>query len=115
MKRSSRGAVVRSNDHVRITAQLIDAASDRHLWAKNYTGDFRDVLSLQDGVAKQIATQVRVSLGEDQQEVFPRCKKAALKPLELDPDLGGSESLGRSKPHSDGGCKSRQIGKLDTW
>jgi len=52
------GTVLRSNDRVRITAQLIDARSDQHLWADSYEGDLRDVLSLQDEVAQRITTQV---------------------------------------------------------
>jgi TolB-like protein/DNA-binding winged helix-turn-helix (wHTH) protein len=40
------GAVLRSNDRVRITAQLIDGRSDQHLWANSYEGDLGDVLSV---------------------------------------------------------------------
>jgi tetratricopeptide (TPR) repeat protein len=43
---------------VRITAQLLDAATDRHLWAKSYQRDARDVLALQSGVARIIAREV---------------------------------------------------------
>jgi TolB-like protein len=56
------GTVVRSGDRVRITAQLIEASQDRHLWAETYEGDFRDILGLQDQVAKAIAGGVRVRL-----------------------------------------------------
>lgn len=56
------GTVVRSGDRVRITAQLIEASQDRHLWAEAYEGDFRDILGLQDQVAKAIAGGVRVKL-----------------------------------------------------
>ena len=56
------GAVVRSGDRVRITAQLIDARTDRHLWAEKYERDFRDILNLQSEVAQQIATQVGIKL-----------------------------------------------------
>src|SRR2546427_138173 len=41
------GAVVRSGDHVRITAQLIYAPADRHLWAEEYDRGLRDIVSLQ--------------------------------------------------------------------
>ncbi len=54
------GSVVRSGDRVRITAQLIDAGSDRHLWAHSYESDLRDVLTLQDSVARDI-TQTRTA------------------------------------------------------
>lgn len=56
------GTVVRSGGRVRITAQLIEATKDRHLWAETYEGDVRDVLTLQDEVAKAIAEQVDVTL-----------------------------------------------------
>ena len=49
------GSVVRSGDRVRITAQLIQAPTDRHLWAQSYERDLRDVLALQSEVAKDIA------------------------------------------------------------
>ncbi|HEY2468889.1 MAG TPA: tetratricopeptide repeat protein [Terracidiphilus sp.] len=51
------GSIVRSGDRIRITAQLIDARTDHHLWAQSFEGPGRDVLSLQDSVAQQIASQ----------------------------------------------------------
>jgi TolB-like protein/DNA-binding winged helix-turn-helix (wHTH) protein/Tfp pilus assembly protein PilF len=51
------GSVVRSGDHVRITAQLIDARSDKHLWAQSFEGPLGDILSLQDDVAREISLQ----------------------------------------------------------
>ncbi len=53
------GSVQRSKDRVRITAQLIDAASDRHLWADSYDRSAQDVLALQAEVARTIAGQIR--------------------------------------------------------
>jgi tetratricopeptide (TPR) repeat protein len=54
--------VQRAGNRVRITAQLIHAATDQHLWAEAYERDLRDVLVLQDEVARNIAQQVRVKL-----------------------------------------------------
>jgi TolB-like protein len=54
------GTVVRSGDHLRITAQLIHAPTDRQLWAQSYEGDMRDVLGLQNQVAGAIAHQIRI-------------------------------------------------------
>jgi TolB-like protein/DNA-binding winged helix-turn-helix (wHTH) protein/Tfp pilus assembly protein PilF len=62
------GTVMRSADKVRITAQLIDARSDQHLWADSYERDLRDVLSLQDEVARQIAGEIGVNLITGQQQ-----------------------------------------------
>lgn len=56
------GSIVRSGDRIRITAQLIDGRTDRHLWAQSFEGPGRDVLSLQDSVAQQIATHARLIL-----------------------------------------------------
>ena len=48
------GSVERSGDQVLITAQLIEAPTDRHLWARSYQRDLRNVLSLRDDVAQAI-------------------------------------------------------------
>jgi TolB-like protein/Tfp pilus assembly protein PilF len=56
------GSVLRSGDRVRITAQLIRTASDRHIWAETYDGDLKDVLSLQARVAEAITNQVKLNL-----------------------------------------------------
>lgn len=56
------GSIVRSGDRIRITAQLIDARADRHLWAQSFEGPASDVLSLQDSVARQIATRASLVL-----------------------------------------------------
>ncbi len=56
------GSVIRSGDKVRITAQLIDARSDRHLWAKSFERSSRDVLALQDELASAIAREIHVTL-----------------------------------------------------
>ena len=64
------GTVVRSGDHVRITAQLIYAPTDKHLWAQSYEGDLRDVLGLQNQVASAIARQIRIQLTPQQQAVL---------------------------------------------
>jgi TolB-like protein/Tfp pilus assembly protein PilF len=54
------GTVVRSGDRVRVTAQLIHAATDRHLWARTYDRELRDVLALQAELAGAIAQAVEV-------------------------------------------------------
>lgn len=56
------GSVLRAGNRVRINAQLIHAASDRHLWAHGYEGDARDVLHLQGEVARAIADEIQVTL-----------------------------------------------------
>ena len=60
------GTVLRSHGRVRIAAQLIHAASDTHLWAKQYQTDLRDVLALQSDVARAIADEIQVQLSPQQ-------------------------------------------------
>src|SRR6266513_3296247 len=56
------GTVLREAGRVRITAQLIDAPREAHLWAESYERDLRDVLSLQSEVAQAIAREIRIKL-----------------------------------------------------
>jgi eukaryotic-like serine/threonine-protein kinase len=61
------GAVQRSGSKVAITAQLIQASTDRHLWAKSYEREMSDVLALEREVAQNVAEEVGVKLGASQQ------------------------------------------------
>ena len=61
------GTVLRSGNQVRITAQLIDAATDRHLWSQSYQGELRDTLALQNGIARDVADRIRVRLNPQEQ------------------------------------------------
>src|SRR6267378_2452125 len=61
------GSVTRFEDRVRITAQLIDARSDRHLWARTYEQDLKDILALQDQVARDIAAEIQIKLTPQEQ------------------------------------------------
>lgn len=56
------GSVLRAGDRVRITAQLIQADGDRHIWAQSYERNLRDILALQSDVARGIVGQVRAQL-----------------------------------------------------
>lgn len=56
------GSVMRAGNRVRVSAQLIDAVHDRHLWADEYDRDVSDVLVLQRDVARAIAREVRATL-----------------------------------------------------
>ncbi len=64
------GSVMRSGNRVRITAQLLHAPTDKHLWAEAYERDLGDVLRLQNDVAQAIAQQVRAQLTPQQQAQF---------------------------------------------
>jgi serine/threonine protein kinase/Tfp pilus assembly protein PilF len=56
------GSVLRAEGRVRITAQLIESATDQHIWVETYERDLRDVLSLQSEVARSIAQEIKVTL-----------------------------------------------------
>jgi len=62
------GSVLRSGDRVRIQAQLIRAATDRHIWAETYDGDLKDVLALQARVAEAITNEVKLNLSPGESE-----------------------------------------------
>jgi TolB-like protein/DNA-binding winged helix-turn-helix (wHTH) protein/Flp pilus assembly protein TadD len=64
------GSVMRSGQQVRITAQLLQASTDQHLWAETYERDLGDVLRLQSQVAQAIALQVRAQLTPQQETRF---------------------------------------------
>src|SRR5271168_2152566 len=82
------GTVLRSGDRVRISAQLIEAASDKHLWAQSYEGELRDTMALQNKVASAIAEQIRIDVNPQEQ--------AALKNLRVvNPDAYQSYLKGR--------------------
>lgn len=68
------GTVVRSGDRVRITAQLIAAPQDRHLWAEMYEGELRNVLALQDEVTTAIAKQISIQLTPQERTEFAHAR-----------------------------------------
>jgi len=64
------GSVVRSGERVRITVQLVHAATDRNLWADSYERDLRDVLALQREVTRDIVGEIRIKLTPQEQVQF---------------------------------------------
>jgi TolB-like protein/DNA-binding winged helix-turn-helix (wHTH) protein/Tfp pilus assembly protein PilF len=68
------GTVLRSGDQVRITAQLIEASTDKHLWSQSYEGVLRDTLALQNRVASAIADQIRINLTPQEQAALRNAK-----------------------------------------
>jgi len=70
------GTVLRSGDQVRITAQLIEASSDKHLWSHSYEGQLRDTLALQNQVAQAIADQIRINLNSQERAALKNVRVA---------------------------------------
>jgi TolB-like protein/DNA-binding winged helix-turn-helix (wHTH) protein/Flp pilus assembly protein TadD len=68
------GTVFRSGDQVRITAELIEASTDKHLWSQSYEGELRDTLALQNKVAAAIADQIRIKLNPQEQAALKVAK-----------------------------------------
>lgn len=64
------GSVRRSGDRVRITAQLIDGHSDRHLWSENFDRELTDVFAVQDEIAQQLVGALELSLTPDQKRLI---------------------------------------------
>ncbi len=89
------GSVLRVDDTVRITVQLIDARTDRHLWSESYQRPLREVLQLQSEVARAIAVQVQMELALDEQEtaapVDPVAYENFLKAMHLINSLSPAE------------------------
>lgn len=70
------GSVMRAGDRVRITAQLIDTRTDRHLWAESYERSLQDALALQSEVAEKIASEVGVKLTPAQRDNMMNARPA---------------------------------------
>jgi tetratricopeptide (TPR) repeat protein len=68
------GTVMHAGQKVRITAQLIQAHDDRHLWSEEFERDLTDVLTLQGEVARAIANQIRIKLTPEEQTRLARAR-----------------------------------------
>jgi TolB-like protein/Flp pilus assembly protein TadD len=64
------GAVQRSANRVRVSAQLIDARDDTHIWAEKYDGDLADVFAIQSKIAQAIADQLRAKLSPGEKDAI---------------------------------------------
>ena len=82
------GSVRRASDRVRITVQLIQVRDQTDLWAESYDRELKDMLVLQDSVARTIANQIHVTLTPGQQTRLP-------SPPKLDPEAYEAYLKGR--------------------
>ena len=78
------GSVRRDGDRVRITAELIEARTDQHLWTESYDRDLRDILSLQSQVAAAIANEIRAKLSPSIMGTASPSSRSALDPSLLE-------------------------------
>ena len=90
------GSILRSGSRVRITAQLLDADQDRHLWAQTYERELSDALTLQAEVAQAISNAVRVTLTPEERERFGRARPVV--PAAHEAYLRGLQHWNRREP-----------------
>jgi adenylate cyclase len=64
------GSVRKSGDRVRITAQLVEGASDSHLWAERYDRDLKDIFALQDEIAHAIVAALKLKLAPEEKKAI---------------------------------------------
>ena len=76
------GSLARAGDRVSISAQLIEAATDRHLWAQRYERDLRDILALQRELARAIAAEIKVRLTPRERERLASARPVSPKAFE---------------------------------
>ncbi|HEY2163719.1 MAG TPA: tetratricopeptide repeat protein, partial [Gemmatimonadaceae bacterium] len=92
------GSVRWSGDSVRVTARLVDVVRDSTLWVGEYNNKLRDVLFVQDSIARAIVVALRVALGEESPTVLARPRTGV--PEAYDAYLRGRYFLGRRNPSS---------------
>jgi TolB-like protein/Flp pilus assembly protein TadD len=66
------GSFKKAGNKIRVTAQLIDVAGDKHLWAQNYDRDFDNVFEVQSNIAKQVAETLRVKILSREMELIEK-------------------------------------------
>ena len=59
------GSVRRAGSHVRITAQLIKASNDSHLWSETFDREMENIFAVQDEISEAVADALKVTLGEN--------------------------------------------------
>jgi len=90
------GSVHRIGGRVRITAQLIQAATDAHIWAKDYEGDVADMLRLEEEVSRSIVQEIRAQLTSDETQRFATARR--VDPVAQDEFLMGTAERWKAGP-----------------
>ncbi len=121
------GSVLRADDRVRITAQLIRAVPEQHLWAQSYERDLRDILVLQREVARAIAREIKIALTPEEQtrlasarpvnpEAYETCLKGRFYWYKLTPqDLETALQYFELALEKDPNYALAYIGIADVW
>jgi TolB-like protein len=77
------GSVLRAGDRVRVTAQVIDATADRHLWADRFDRELRDILSRYSDLARAIAGEIQASLTPEEEASLSRVRPVSSESYDL--------------------------------
>jgi serine/threonine protein kinase/Flp pilus assembly protein TadD len=77
------GSVQRAGSRVRVNAQLVDARTDRHLWAQTYDRDLADVFAIQSEIAKTIADQLQAKLSPSEKSAIERSPTSDITAFDL--------------------------------
>ncbi|WP_027682998.1 adenylate/guanylate cyclase domain-containing protein [Rhizobium leguminosarum] len=73
------GSVRKAGNHVRINAELIEAASDGHVWAARYDRDLTDIFEVQDEIVKAIVEQLKVKLLPEEKEAIEQAPTGSVE------------------------------------
>ena len=92
------GSVLRDGNRIRITAQLIDARTDQHIWAKDYVRDVNNVFTLQGEVAQAIANEISIQVTPEEQTRLARVRTVDPETQKL--YLQGMQSLNGGDPRN---------------
>jgi TolB-like protein/Tfp pilus assembly protein PilF len=103
------GSVLREGSEVRITAQLIDARTDQHIWAHSYVRDLISVLALQGEVARTIADEIRIKMTPQEQARLARVR--TVDPEAQDLYLQAMQRLNAGEPKDAIGSLQKAIDK----
>ena len=87
------GTILRSGDRVRVSAQLIDGATDAHIWSESYERDVADTLALQGELVRAIAGRIQIALTPDETSRVGVARR--VEPQAIEAYFKGSFELGR--------------------
>jgi TolB-like protein/DNA-binding winged helix-turn-helix (wHTH) protein/Flp pilus assembly protein TadD len=123
------GSVIRENDQMRVTVQLLDGPNDRHIWSESYERPLHGVLNLQREVAEAVGRQIRIKLTPEQEArlnaprtVDPEAYEAYLRgryylstQFTLEQPLLQAKSFFEQSIHKDSGFAPAYSGLADTY
>ncbi len=101
------GSILRGTESVRVTVQLIEGATDRHLWAESYEGRLEDAVALQGRIATAIVREIEIVLTPDEQALL--ASVGPVDPVAQDAFLRGEVYLDRVRREEGGGGEAAEL------